>query len=825
MRLANECIFVAAIVFLLWPSAAYAGDTPPEPRVAPEITAFRINPEPLVIDGRLDDPIWCKLNIDKARVFTQTAPTEGKTPTESTLVAVAYDDAAVYVAFWCYDSEPDKISGQLVRRDRIAESDRVTIRFDPYHDHQNGNAFQVSAAGVQVDSRHYDNTNSDQSWDGVWESGVSRQPWGWSAEMRIPYSCLRFTEKDEQIWGLQLSRYIHRKAESDVWSFTPVSQGGYVSNFGHLKGLTGIQPAGHTEVLPYAVTREETEPRSIGNPDGRDVFGNAGFDLKYAVASDMVFNAAINPDFGQVELDAPVLNLSTYETFFPERRPFFLEGFDLFQTSFNLFYSRRIGRPPRGSINDPDLLYYKEFPKSTTILGAGKLTGKIFPRTSIAVLTAVTQKEAAEYSAGADYRLDSLWVDGNLTTQHMAQDTITRSGVVEPSATYSVVRVKQEILKNSSIGGMLTLVNQDGFYPAMTGGFDWRLTTNNNAWAVYGQAIFSRVGYKPTAGGFDITFEKTGGKHIHAAVGSTIKDPNLSINRLGYTGRVNERSTWAWFQYRTTDLWWIIRESYSNFNFYPTWNYDGTNIQMGGNYNCYIVFKNYWYFSGSVNVQGEKYSDEETRGNGLWVWPVYPTVSCYTEIGTDSRKFLAIHASQNQGTDRGGTWWSYHVGYDLRPRSNITLSNCLEFSRYNNATRWVLNEGSRSLFADLDQDQFSLEASASYVVNRNLSIQLSAEGLICGLNYEKYRYYLGGEDYSAPVSGYNSDYNYSALNSTFLIRWEYRPGSTIYLVWTRSRPEVDGTANNLDVSRDLNRFFSAGAQNLFLIKASYWMNI
>lgn len=825
MKSFGKPVIVAIVAILLGASAAFADSTSTEARVAPELTAYRINPQPPVIDGRLDDPIWTNPKLDKTRAFTQSSPTEGAVPTESTLVAVAYDDAAIYVACWCYDSEPDKISRQLVRRDRMAESDRINIRFDPYHDHQSGNSFQVSAAGVQVDFRHYDDVNSDDSWDGVWQSDVCMQPWGWSAEVRIPYSCLRFAEKDEHVWGFQVARLIHRRNEADMWSFTPSSQGGYVANFGHLKGLTGIMPAGHTELLPYVVTREESEPKSIGNPDGRDIIGNTGFDVKYAVASDMTLNATINPDFGQVELDAPVLNLSTYETFFPERRPFFLEGSDLFQTPFTLFYSRRIGRPPRGSIDEPDFLYYKDYPKSTTILGAGKLTGKIFDRTSIAVLTAVTQKEAAAYAAGTNFRLDSTWANGNLTTHQVAQDTLTGNGVVEPTATYSVVRVKQEILKNSSIGGLLTLVNQDGLNPAATGGVDWRLTTNDNGWGFSGQAVFSRTGYKPTAGGLDVTFEKSGGKHIRAAFGGTLKDPNLSLNRLGYTSRVGTRSAWAWVQYRTNDLWWIIRESYSNFNIYPKWNYDGVNTGLGGNFNAHIVFKNYWSLGYGVEIQGEKYSDEETRGNGLWVWPAYPTVSGWMEVNTDSRKPISFHVCPNYGTDRGGTWWGLHAGYDLRPRSNIALSTCLEFARHGNATRWVRNEGSRSVFADLNQDEFSIQASASYVVNRNLSLQLSAEGLISGLDYENYRFYQGDGAYSAPVSGYNSDYNYSALNSTFLVRWEYRPGSTLYVVWTRSRPEFDPTVDNLALHRDLNRFFSAGAQNLFLIKASYWMNI
>ena len=825
MKRSGVCSSLLTCLTLVLAVAVAAQESGQGGRIIPDLSAYRINGNPPEIDGKLTDPIWTSGQCAVVRAFIQLDPKEGTAPTESTLVAVAYDDAALYVAFWCYDSEPDKIGRQLVRRDRYAESDRVSVRIDPFHDHQSGNFFQLSASGVQVDGRQYNDNNSDESWDGVWESDVCPQPWGWSAEIRIPYYCLRFAEKDEHVWGLQLARYINRRNESDVWAFTPSSQGGFVSNFGHLNGLTGIKPTGHAEILPYAVSRQESEPKSIGNPDGRALLGNAGFDMKYALSSDLILDATVNPDFGQVELDQPVLNLSTYETMFPERRPFFLEGTDLFETEFTLFYSRRIGRPPQRGVSDPDYLYYADYPKSTTILGAAKMTGKLFRRTSIALLSVMTQEEMAKYAAGSSYVLDSTWAADTLTTNWVATDTLSRKGMVEPLANYTVVRVKQDILRNSSIGGLLTLTSQNSANPAVTGGIDWRLTTNDNAWVARGQAVFSRVGYKPAAGGFTTTFEKTGGKHIRGAIGFTAKDPNLRINRLGYTQRVDSRRAWAWMQYWTKGDWWIIRESYNNINYSSEWNYAGINYALEGNYNAFYLLRNYWGLGYGVEMQAERYSDLETRGNGLWAWPTYPTFSWWLDLSTDSRKKLSLHASRNGGGDRGGTWWSYHSGFDYRPRANVELSSCVTYYRSSRGTRWVQNVNDSSLFADLSQDQFTISAGASYVVNRNLSVQLSAQGLISGLDYEKYRYYLGGRDYSGPVTGFNDDGNFSALNSTFLVRWEYRPGSALYLVWTRARSEFDQAVNNVELNRDFDRFFSAGSQNLFLIKASYWLNI
>jgi hypothetical protein len=815
---------------MAWALALSAQGTLEGDRLVPEIEAFRINPHPPVIDGNLDDPVWQHEELVLAKKFTQREPDEGKEATESTMVAVAYDDNAVYVAFWCYDNEPDKIINQLVRRDRWSESDRVTLRLDPFHDHQNGHAFEVSSAGVLRDCRYFNDVGADMSWDAVWEAEARRHPWGWAAEFKIPYHCLRFTEKEEHTWGIDFQRYISHKGETDIWAFTPPSKGGFVSNFGHLKGLSGIHSSGRVELMPYAVSSTETEPKTAGNPDGRDYMGDMGFDMKYALSSNLILDATINPDFGQVELDQPVLNLSAYETYFPERRPFFLEGSDLFNTDFNLFYSRRIGRPPRQNVDDEELGFYKDYPNETTILGAAKLTGKLSSGTSIAFLSAFTAEEEAEYAALSNYRDDTTWVDGEPVIESVPQDTVYRTGVVEKSANYSVLRVKQDIFGNSHVGGMLTMASQESVHPAVTGGIDWRLATGNSMWVLSGQTVFSRVNNQETGFGFEAQLDKSAGDHFRGAVGVEIKDPNLNLNRLGFIYRNNQREVWSWFQYRTRDDWWIIRNSWNNLNFHSSWNYDGINNSLGGNFNTFIEFINYWSLNWSFSVQAEKYSDLETRGNGIWQWPVYPTAASWLNINTDQRKNVYFHLGLGGGDDRGGNHRS--IGFDIntRPRSNIELTTGIGLQRYRNATRWVTNvydenDELKSVFGDLDQDVINLYMSGSWLLSRDLSLQFSAVGLLSGLDYQNYRYYLGGNEYSEPLTDFNTDYNYSAINSTLLLRWEYMPGSTLYMVWTRARPEVDYGANNLVLDRDLDRFFSRGSTNVFLIKASYWLNI
>jgi hypothetical protein len=839
-------IVLAGALVLTAGTLALAGDSSTEvtevneERVVPEIKAYRINPHAPVIDGNLDDAVWKSSKVDLITHFTQTDPDEGANPTESTMVAVVYDEKAVYVAFWCYDSEPDKIDRQLVRRDRWSASDMASVRIDPYHDHKTGAMFTVSAAGTQRDFRIFNDGHTDGAWDAVWSSAVQKQPWGWSAEMEIPYHCLRFQEMPEQTWGIDFMRIVNRKNEVTKWAYVPSAEAGFVSKFGHLTGMKDIQPARHLEVLPYTVSSVETEPTSLGNENGRSLSGNTGVDIKYGLSSNLTLDMTINPDFGQVELDRPVLNLSSYETFLSERRPFFVEGSDLWQSNYRMFYSRRIGRAP-GWIDDDDLLYYTDRPTATTILSAAKISGQLAGGTSIAFLGAVTQEETAKYVG-----LDSVYnivedAEGNVITADSAMSN--REGIVEPRGGYSVLRVKQDIFGRSSVGGMLTIATQDQRHPALAGAVDWRLFTNNGMFYCNGQAVFSRNDPDDVGLALDVTFGKDAGEHVRGNVGLTIKQPEFDINRLGMTNVEGVKHVYSWWQYRTKDDWWIIRNSWNNINYYYSQNWDGAEVNNGANWNSHVEFTNNWSLGGGVSVQGEKYSDRETRGNGLWEWPVVPTWSWWTSLNTDERRMISFNLNPGGGADRGGSWWANYIGVEFRPNSSMEFSTGVNYTRSRGAIRWVDNftaadaaglESDTSVFADLDRETISINASASMMVHRNLSIQLSGRGLISGLDYNNYRPYLGGKAYGPNytagalednLGSTSYDYNWGSLNSTLLVRWEYRPGSTIYMVWTRSKSDFDDSVNDLDISRDFSKFFSQGSTNVFMVKASYWLNM
>ena len=801
-------IIVVLLSLFILCSMSLAGNVAAPDDSVPEIRATRVNSKAPVIDGNLDDEMWHSDKLQLARNFIQREPDEGKSATESTTVAIVYDDDALYLAYWCYDREPEKIERKLVRRDRWAESDVISVRLDPYHDHQTGYRFELSAAGVQRDCRLYNDIEEDYTWDGVWESAVKAQPWGWSAEIRIPFKCLRFADKEDQTWGLNVTRYICRRNESPWWAYSPSAKGGYVSKFGHLTGLTGISPSRHIEVLPYTVSGLKTQPESPGNPDGRDYKKNIGFDLKYGLASNLILDATINPDFGQVELDKPVLNLSTYETYYEEKRPFFIEGANLFDTEFDLFYSRRIGRQPGGDIEsseddsyDPDFDYYSNYPDAVTILGAAKVTGKLKSGTSIAVLNALTQEEKANY-------FNTIGVK--------------KAGVVEPMANYSVVRLQQDVLNNSNVGGTFTLAAQDSRYPANTGGIDWRLLTNSGKWGFDGQAVYSHTDNNTTGSGFEGSFEKVAGNHIRGNIGFHYMDTKLDLNRLGYLDRNDKQGGWAWLQYKTNTDWWIVRNSWNNLNFWVDWNHNRYNIGKGWNFNTTIDFTNNWELDGGYNEEYAEYNDLETRGNGIWKRPA--SRNWWASFYTDPRKTVSININPGSGVARYGWWWANWIGVTYHPATNMELELGTNYARSFHQIIWVANEDDNSIFADLNQDELVLQLAASWVFTRDLSCQLSGQGYISGIDYRNYRRYLGGENYE-PYALDNKDFNYSALNSTFILRWEYHPGSTLYLVWTRAMEDNNPAINNLEFSRDIKNLFSGNAENVFLVKVSYWWNL
>jgi hypothetical protein len=773
------------------------------------ITAIRINGG-ADIDGALDEDFWSR--APRSGGFTQYQPDEGCPASESTFVRLAYDDEALYVGMEMYDSEPDKIMSRLTRRDRWVEGDLVHVIVDSHHDHQTAYAFSLYASGTQRDSYYFNEVYSDENWDAVWDAATQIESWGWSAEYRIPFHCLRFPCEENPVWGIYFSRKIGRKNELARWVYIPEGASGFVSHFGHLDGLSGLAPPGRMEAMPYAVSYAETEAKSPGNPDGRDYFGNLGVDLKYGISSNLTLDATVNPDFGQVEADQTVLNLSVFETWYPEKRPFFLEGSKIFETPFTLFYSRRIGRPPSALPEDAD--YYVDLPTATTILGAGKISGKTASGTSIGIIESVTQRERARF----------------------VDDTgRTRTSTIEPEANYMAARAMQDVLENSTVGIMGTAVNQKGSRPHYTGGVDWNLRFQDGDYECSGQVVGSRFGEGEKGWGAMASFEKEGGDHILGSISGQYIDRSLDLNRLGYLRRPDYRETWGWIQYRTTAPWWIVRKTWHNLNVGLADNIGGLKLTRGGNYNNSIELTNFWSFGGGIWADFEDiYSDRETRGGPPL--PVPGGQHWWAWLNTDGRAPWQAELHMESGDNWDGRYNAYRVWMEVRPRPNIEISVAPGFSEVRGISRWLTyledQDGNRTdeIFGEQHMRRTDMTLRGTFTFTKDLTLQIYAQPFFAAVDYSNFKRLRpsgGFEPVDASVYDEDEerpDFTWSSVNSNIVLRWQYMPGSTVYLVWTQAR-DFSGTDGEFDLGRDWHNLRHTTGRNTFLVKANYWWSL
>lgn len=769
------------------------------------LSAVRTDNHPK-IDGLLGDACWQR--APKAAGFVQNEPEDGKPAAALTSVQVAYSDEAIYVAMEMHDSEPDKIVSRLTRRDREQNADYASVCIDSYHDHQTAYRFMVYASGTQADMQYYKDNWNDSSWDAVWESATKVGPDGWTAEFKIPFDCLRFPAAPNHTWGILCSRYTQRSQENDRWPYFPDGTGGFVSRFAHLTGLENLKPARQMEILPYGVTYEETEAKHLGNPDGRDNYVNTGVDMKYGITPNMTLNATFNPDFGQVEADQTVLNLTAFETSYAEKRPFFVEGTSIFSTWTDLFYSRRIGKAPSRWM--PDAVDYVDRPGATTILGAAKLTGKTSGGTSIGIIEAVTQEEKAKY---------------------IAEDGTRKTGVVEPQANYFVARVLQDVLSNSSVGVMATAVNQETVHPAYTGGVDWVLRFHDGDYASHGQILGSLTGPDTRGWGGFARFAKEGGAHFLGNIDLRYADRKLDLNRAGYMNRNSIQEVSTWTQFRTTKKWWIVNRSWHALYCDLTANLDGLRQNYGCDFDTDVQFTNYWSIDTGYWLDfGTTDFDWETRGGP----PVHIPLgqSSRFSFSTDSRKSWQISPYVGGGETWDGRYTDYILNVTLRPRSNIELTLAPRYKGEWGVSRWLKTirdeSGNRTdeIFGEQQLTRLDMTLRGTFTFTRDLSLQLYAQPFLAAVDYKNFKRRLPDETYEpVDASMYDEaveqpDFNWNSFNSNVVLRWEYLPGSTLFLVWTQAREYFDNLGT-FDLGHDMDYLFDTVPGNTFLVKASY----
>ncbi len=872
---------------------------------APVARAVRIT-ESIDVDGRLDEPVWMSASL--VTEFWQMTPDEGAPATRPTEVRFLYDDEAIYIGGWLWDERGQDVPTRLYRRDlAFPESDVLLMHFDTYHDHQTSYKVVMNPSGAKADKILIAEegggpgglSGGDASWNPVWEGKTTITDEGWFVEIRIPFSQLRFGRAEEQVWGLQIERK-DRAGQSDaLWVYTPSTEVGSVPRFGHLIGIRGVRSGRKLELLPYLSARADyigapqSDRVTFGDPfrSSADYFGYGGIDVKYLLTPNFILNATANPDFGQVELDPAVINLTAYETRFAEQRPFFVEGADNFRFGEDdrtqILYTRRIGPPPQGGL--PVDAVYHSVPQETTIFGAAKLTGKTANGWSLGLLNAVTAAEEASW----------VGIDG---AEH-EQD-------VEPLTNYLAVRARRELRgAQTMFGGLLTTVHRDVagtpldetlHSSAYSAGLDFRHEWSNRKWAVAGQFTSSRVAgslsalirtqrrssryfHRPDADYLELdstatslfgystrlAFRKQTGQARFDAIASAVS-PGYEVNDVGFqtiADRIGSEFNISYVQFRPSRRFqnWSVRASQR-----WAWNYGGdlvdSEIGVAGD----AQLLNFSRISGSLAYLPSRLNTVLTRGGPVMRDPAGYSASLSYRM--DNRRDLVGRGFVNLTGDRSGAWQREFGGsLALTVSEMFDVSVGPTFTGNRVTAQYVTSVadplaratfGRRVVFADLRQRTLSLDVRLNLVLNPEMSFELFAQPFVSTGDYQRlkelaaprsFRFTRYGRDAGTSVptddgKGFrvdpdgvgpataftvgDRDFSYRSLRASAVYRWEWRPGSTLYVVWQQQRLnnlnafEVgSGTrAGQFRLGSDARDIFRQRPDNVFLIKASFWLN-
>ena len=807
-------VLFLAFCALQFPNTVWAEtETESAHRVA---TAVRIKDIPPELDGVLDDDIWKTAPLHEG--FRQRDPDEGEPVSQRTTFQVVYDDEAVYFAVMCYDSEPDKIVSRLVRRDDSVESDKIQIILDPHYNRQRGFSFTIYPSGSVVDAitEGSDRWDSSNAWDGVWDVKTRIHENGWAVECRIPFYMFRFSPKDKYTWGLQVEREISRRKERAHWRLIKKGDPGWLSHFGDLVGIENIHPSRHLELIPYAMGRTSLNSEA-------DLWGNVGGDVQYGITSGITLNATINPDFGQVEADPATLNLSAYEEFFEERRPFFVKGSSIFNFGGGenqFFYSRRIGRQP-GHFEIPKGATELSRPEATTILGAAKIVGRTNNNTSFGIMEAVTAPMYAQIKEKGK-RKDYL---------------------VEPLANYFVGRVTQDILEGDSrVGLITTAVNRQTSNAAYVGGLDWDLKFAKERYQISGMLAASQAGeLEARKSGYlaHIEFDKQGG-WWRLDTDFNVRSPGLDINDIGYVQRGDMMRWFYDFMLKKEQPFSIFREVTLGLFGWREWNYDGVSIGRYSEIWTDGTLKNYWEYDLWVGRNLESFRDEDVRRGGTLIknpagWWIF------TQLRTDSRKMFQLELNpifawddDNKSSEKEVT-----LRLNIRPASNIELSIGPMYRYRIFDAQWVelVEENinghieNHYVYGELTTQTLDFTTRANISFTPTLSLQFYVQPFITIGDFSNFKELIEPKSYKFkpyPLKR-NPDFHIRSLRGNTVLRWEFRPGSTLFLVWSQSREiELEDVGETDLEFRPVDRLrssFTDPGKNIFLIKCRYWFGV
>lgn len=847
--------------------------------------AVRITGSAPRIDGVLDDAAWQHAPV--VSDFVQRIPVEGALPSVATEVRLLYDDHALYVGARLRRDDPGAIRTSVTRRDGESDAEVFTISLDPYSDRRTAYSFSVSSGGVRGDAYHSqdsEDSGREPQYDPVWTARSRVDGDGWTAELHIPFSQLRFNAAAEQSWGVQFTRLVADKAERVEWVLIPVAAAGFSSRFGRLEGISGIPPARRLELMPY-VAADLTYRANVDrrNPFDDKLGGRAGGDLKAGLSPNLTLDVTVNPDFGQVEADPAVVNLTAFEVVFDERRPFFIEGNELLTgrgQSFigrpTWFYSRRIGAAPRGTA----LGDFVDAPTNTTILSAAKVTGRLRSGLSIGALAAVTPREFAR----------------TFDTTAAAGDRIA----VEPPSQFSVMRLQQEFgRQQSNVGASVTQMRRwldsrgglESLLPssAVAGGIDWKLRYREGMYEVTGWVGGSRVeggsdaiarlqrssahffqrpdqghvSYDPTrtslsGGTASLRLDKNAGRFTLGGIQLSARTPGFDINDAGQMRSGDDIDFNADIQLRDTKPNRHVRFFQFGTSAVAGWNYGGVQQYLRLNQTAQATLHNFVRLNGRVTLHRRSQSDDLTRGGPLMGTPNgYSVLGQVTSRGNVPTTWTA--RTEYFHDEFGGWRWDLSTGLSVRPASQWQASVDPTYSHSVDGRQYVAARpdgsaatfGRRYVFAYIERSTLSARFRLNYALTPNFTVEGYAEPFAASGRFFDFgelpaprsralRTYGAsgtGTTIARDAAGVSTvtdgsavftipalDFRRLSFRSNLVLRWEWLPGSTAFLIWQQSRQEL-GTAGALIRTRDLWDSTRADGDNFFVMKVSYWLGV
>ncbi len=842
----------------------------------PVYTTSRLVTAKPVIDGKLDDECWKKGTW--AGNFHQWIPKEGAKPTYPTELNIQYDDKNLYVAIRAFDGEPDKILRLAGVRDELV-GDMAGVNFDSYRDYRTGFEFTVTAWGQKVDLVLFNPANWDFNWNPVWKVKTGLEDSAWVAEYEIPLSQLRYSIKDEQVWGMHVWRWISRLQEESDWEIQSKTGPGMLYNFGELRGIKGLKKSHRLEIMPYTLGDLNTMEKVPQNPfadKGRAWGGNAGLDAKIGVSSNFTVDLTVNPDFGQVESDPSVMNLTAFETFYDEKRPFFLEGLTIFDYKFDnniLFYSRRIGHSPSLTVNSNDSLFVKSPPK-TTILSAVKFSGTTSKGLSVGLIQSVTANEYASIS-------DKY---GNRSSQE-----------VEPLTNYMVARIQKGYnAGNTVLGGMLTSTNRFindkslDFLSndAYTGGLDILTHWKDKEFYIDARLIGSYINgskeaittlqessarYYQRPGANYLKFDTTrtnlsgyGGRFMigkgsvgfwRYSTGATWLSPGLELNDLGYMNiadEINQLNDVSFFVNQPVGIFRTYNIDLQQFN---TWNFGGTYLGSGANLTFYSEYKNQWSFTANLLYHTKAIDTKLLRGGYDMMMPYY--ISSAGSLNTDQAKIIIASLAYSYKYTGNNSAINYLIGpgITVRPfrilKIGITANYQINHDNLQYITTVDYLSEKRYILGTINQKTLGLTFRVDLNLSPEFSIQYYGSPFVSTGSYSEFKritdptakYYndrfsvfnnqkLTGSTYGLDenndgVVDYSiddPDFNFHQFRSNFVAKWEYRLGSFIYFVWSSERTE-NTSFSKASLGDSYHELISVFPNNIFLIKLSYWFSL